>query len=195
MYLETIHRSTFPGVSILNQIQHAIGQIQRPLFCVIRNLDQSISVVDFPFDVSDLRGEFVGLTCTFEQARRLVPQPEYPEDNLRQEHFHKRFGWHHIAMSDGSMLRQVPSFGFDDDPISDRRQSDMELFGESYTIFLVCPPDPEIIASTQIDQAQQLIASDPPPLAPIVVGESPRPGTVLATVRYHQRLPVALRLA
>ena len=144
----------------MTKIQNSIGQILRPHFCVIRNLDQSVSGVDFPFDVSDLRGEFVGLTCTFDQARQLVPQPEYPEDAVRQDHFHKRFGWNQVAMSDGSMLKQVPSFGFDDDPISDRRQSDTELFGETYTIYWLSPADPGIIASTLIDHAGQLVASD-----------------------------------
>lgn len=145
------------------QIQESIGRLLRPHFCVVLDLDPSNPLVDHPFDVSDLRGEFVGLAGTFEQARRLVPQPEYPADTVRQEHFHKRFGWNQIAMSDGSMVKQVPNFGFDDDPIGGGRQSDRELFAATYTIFWLCPADPAVIVRTLIEHAQTLCESDSRP--------------------------------
>ncbi|MDP6722051.1 MAG: hypothetical protein QGF59_25505, partial [Pirellulaceae bacterium] len=143
-------------------IQNSIGQILLPHFCVIRNLDQPETLVDCPFDVSQLRGEFVGLTHTFEHARRLIPRPEYPEDATRRERFHARFGWDDVQMSDGTLVQQVPTFGFDDDPRSvgshrDRSiATDNELFRESYTIFWLCPDDPAVITDTLIEHVQQI---------------------------------------
>jgi hypothetical protein len=61
-------------------IQNSIGQILLPHFCVIRNFDQPETLVNCPFDVSRLRGEYVALTHKYECARRLIPQPEYPKD-------------------------------------------------------------------------------------------------------------------
>jgi hypothetical protein len=144
----------------LHQIQDSIGEILRPQFCVIRSLARTVPVAQCPFNLTDLRGEFVGLTRTFDQARQLVPQPEYPEDTFRQDQFHKRFGWRHIALSDGSLLKEVPSFGFDDKPITDCRRSDRDLFGETYTVFWLCPLDIEVAVSTLIDHVEQLIGSD-----------------------------------
>ncbi len=149
----------------MHQIQDSIGEILRPQFCVIRSLAPTVSVAQCPFNLTDLRGEFVGVTRTFDQARQLVPQPEYPEDTFRQGEFHKRFGWSHIALSDGSLLKQVPSFGFDDKPVTDCRRSDRDLFGETYTVFWLCPPDERVIVSTLIDHVENMVGSDSHPVA------------------------------
>ncbi len=143
-------------------VQNTTGQVRLPLYCVVRNIEQSASIIDSPYDVADLRGGFVGLTPTYEYARRLVPQPAYPEGAIQQERFHARFGWKHVQISDGMIVQQVPTFGFDDNPGSVyglRSQGlapDTELFGESYTVFWICPPDPEVIADTLLDHVQQL---------------------------------------
>ena len=144
----------FLGRSPLTSIQDSICQIQRPHFCVLRNFEWLEPQVSSPFDISKLRGEFVGLVCTFDQARRLVPQPKYPTDAAQQDRFCKRFGWDVVALSDGSMMEHIPRFGFDNDPLSELRSSDRELFGETYTIFWLCPADPEVIASTLSEHMQ-----------------------------------------
>ena len=143
-------------------VQTTIGQARLPLYCVVRNIEQPEFFFDSPYDVADLRGGLVGLTPTYEYARRLVPQPAYPEGTIQQERFHARFGWKQVQISDGSMVQQVPAFGFDDDPRSVSRHrglrlaTDTELFGESYTVFWLCPPDPEVIVDTLLDHVQRL---------------------------------------
>ena len=150
-------------------VQNTIGQLRIPLFCVVRNIEQPEAFIDSPFEVADLRGGLVGLAPTYEYARRLVPQPEYPEGSVQQERFHARFGWKHVQISDGTMVQQVPKFGFDDDArsaFSHQSQeiaTDTELFGESYTVFWLCPPVPEVIADTLLDHVQQLRACETHP--------------------------------
>lgn len=147
----------------MTSVQDSIYQILRPHFCVLRNFEWLEPPVGSPFDISEIRGEFVGLVCTFDQARRLVPQPKYPTDAAQQGRFHKRFGWDVVALSNGSMMEHIPRFGFDDDPQSDLRSSDRELFGETYTIFWLCPADPEVIASTLSEHTQYLLDSESRP--------------------------------
>ena len=147
----------------MTSVQDSICQIRRPHFCVLRNFEWLEPQVGSPFDISELRGDFVGLVCTFDQARRLVPQPQYPTDPAQQDRFHKRFGWDLVPLSDGTMMEQIPRFGFDDAPISDSRSSDRQLFGETYTIFWLCPADPEVIASTLFEHTQYLLDSESRP--------------------------------
>ena len=150
-------------------VQNTIGQFRLPLHCVVRNIEQPETFINSPYDVADLRGGFIGLASTYEYARRLVPLPEYPEGSVQQDRFHARFGWKQVPISDGTMVQQVPTFGFDDDPRSvfihrgEGLATDTDLFGESYTVFWLCPPDPEVIADTLLDHVQRLRACETHP--------------------------------
>ncbi len=111
-----------------------IGSKKVPGFILIKNLMfEHQNDLDAPIT----RGELIGYDSHFGELKKIIPYPSVPEDDYKLSLFDKKFGELRGAKAE-----------FDDSPfdIHEGDPTDYEIFGESYTISWICPPDPEKVS-------------------------------------------------
>lgn len=112
-----------------------------PHFLTLRHRQPTAKLNQPQFQECMTSGEFVGLTTSLDAAQAIIPLPSCPESPEKIAEFHKRYGWEHEPLSDGGLIKKVPSVCFDDHPQSDGREQDHHLFGVSFVVLWLCPND------------------------------------------------------
>ena len=85
-------------------------------------------------------GEFVGLTTSLDQAQSIIPNPTYPESEVKIQEFHSRYDWVGEQLSDGGLLKHLPKIRFDDHPGSAGHARDHHIFGVSFIVLFPVIP-------------------------------------------------------
>ncbi len=121
-----------------------LRSITIPKFILIKNLwFEHINDLDAPIT----RGEIIKYAEDFDEVKMAIPHPALPEDDYKQSLFEKKLG---------ELKKSLAVF--DDSPydISEGDPADYEIFGESYTVIWVCPPDVEEIVDYLVEKYAEL---------------------------------------
>ena len=123
-----------------NRLSKFLDSLEKPCFLLIKNLDfEHPSDLDSPIS----RGEILSHSTDYDDLKKMIPNPQLPEDEYKLSLFEKKFGEVRISMAQ-----------YDDSPldISEGDPSDYEIFGESYTIIWICEQKEEEIADYLVAQ-------------------------------------------
>ncbi len=104
-----------------------------PCFVLFKNLRFEH---DYDIDASIARGEIIDSDTSCEKLRSAIPRPQFPDDEYKISLLDSKYG--HISEDE---------LEFDDTlfDITEGEPDDYEIFGESYTLVFICPPDEEFI--------------------------------------------------
>ena len=138
---------------------------QLPAFLLVRNL--RADYLEINCDAPEIDGDVLGVFDSFAEAQALVPAPTVPTDPQKLILSKRRFG--EIIGSDprtGKQVRKLADVFFDTDPSNKlsqvgNRPSDLDIFGERYTIVWVCPPDIDVVVERLLEELAGRLATEP----------------------------------
>ena len=133
-----------------------LKEIKQPQFVLIKNLETPNMVFDTVNDF--IAGEVICLTDTLADAESQIPEFTFPSDADKQELYRDIFedGEDMVA---GDKLEYSPSNlpWAIIDPEDCPYDSGKIVFGVTYTVIWVCPPDKQMIIENLIKQMQELV--------------------------------------
>jgi len=144
----------------LNQLKN----LKQPKFVLIKDLETPYMVFDTVDDF--IAGEVICITETLSEAQSQIPEFTFPSDPEKQELYRDIFedGEDMVA---GDALEYVGSNlpWAIIDPEDCPYDSGKAVFGVTYTVVWVCPPDKNLIIENLIKQIQDLIKQNKSSLA------------------------------
>ena len=126
-----------------------LNSIKLPQFILVKNIEfEHPEDLDAPLS----RGEILQSGSDYDSLKAHIPIPKIPEDEYKLSLYEKKYG-------DASVIKPE----YDDSPmdVSVGDPMDYEIFGSSYTIVWMVPPDEELIVEALINayaKSRKLIA-------------------------------------
>ena len=124
----------------MKNFEQYLAGIKLPAYILFKNLKFEH---DFDIDASIARGEIIETRDTYYELKEKIPKPKFPEDEYKVSLLDSKYG----QINENELEYDDTIFD-----ICEGEPSDFEIFGESYTIVLVCPPDESIILKYLVEQ-------------------------------------------
>ena len=119
-----------------------LSGIKLPSYILFKNLRFEH---DFDIDASIARGEIVATDTSYDELYSKMPRPSFPTDEYKISLLDEKYG-------------QIDEIDLEYDDtvydIAEGEPNDYEIFGESYTIVFLCPPDEDFIVEYLVQQYQ-----------------------------------------
>jgi hypothetical protein len=126
-----------------NHYSEFLESVNLPAFILVKNLWFEH---ENDFDAPISRGEIIRQSKEFSELKKIIPQPDLPEDDYKQSLFEKKLG-----------ELKISNAVFDDSPydIAEGDPTDYEIFGQSYTILWMCSPDIDELTDFLVERYNQ----------------------------------------
>ncbi len=106
-----------------------LSGLKLPSFVLIKNLKFEH---DYDIDAAIARGEVINYNLSFDALRSEIPKPRFPDDDYKTSLLDSKYG----QVSEDELEYDDTIFD-----ITEGEPNDYEIFGESYTIVFLSPPE------------------------------------------------------
>jgi hypothetical protein len=133
--------------------QEVVEQVDLPAFFLVRNMEYEDR------KTTDVKGEYVAHAPTYDEVCAYVPEPSIRTDPDNLAPLRKRCLVRKLETGSERMLERPCFFTDLDFTRFSTTKRDREIFGETYTIIWVCPPDLNQAVKVLIKEIEQSVKS------------------------------------